>query len=79
MDYITARQAAEKWDISLRWVQVYLKDSRIDGAICLGRVWMIPKDVVKPFDRRVKNRIGTTYDTTLTHLCGMIKAVGREA
>ena len=54
MDYITARQAAEKWGVSLRWVQVYLKDGRIDGAIRFGRDWMIPKDAKKPVDGRLK-------------------------
>ena len=56
MDYITARQAAEKWDVSLRWVQVYLKDERIDGAVKFGRDWMIPKDTEKPRDPRKVRR-----------------------
>ena len=56
MDYITARQAAEKWDVSLRWVQVYLKNGRIEGAIRFGRDWMIPKDAEKPIDPRKAKR-----------------------
>ena len=52
MDYITAQQAADKWGVSLRWVQAYLKSSRIDGAIRFGHAWMIPKSAEKPTDPR---------------------------
>ena len=37
MKMITAQQAAEKWDISLRRVQDYCKKGRIDGAEACGR------------------------------------------
>jgi hypothetical protein len=56
MDYLTAQQAAEKWGISLRWVQTYLKQDRIEGAIRFGHAWMIPKDAEKPTDGRLKNK-----------------------
>ena len=54
MDYITAQQAAEKWGISLRWVQTYLKNKRIEGAVRFGHAWMIPKSAEKPVDSRLK-------------------------
>ena len=54
MDYITAQQTAEKWSVSLRWVQTYLKNGRIKGAVRFGYVWMIPKDANKPTDPRKK-------------------------
>lgn len=54
MDYITAQQAAEKWGVSLRWVQTYLKNERINGVIRFGHAWMIPKDAPKPVDGRIK-------------------------
>ena len=54
MDYITTQQAADKWGVSLRWVQTYLKDGRIEGAAQFGRAWMIPKDTPKPEDGRTK-------------------------
>ena len=56
MDYITAQQAADKWGVSLRWVQTYLKNNRIDGAIRFGRAWMIPKNTEKPSDARINNK-----------------------
>jgi len=54
MDYLTARQTAEKWGVSLRWVQALLKAGRIDGAIRPARDWLIPKDAKKPRDTRVE-------------------------
>lgn len=42
-DYMTAQEAAEKWNVSLRWVQRLCKAERIDGALYVGRVWLIPK------------------------------------
>ena len=56
MDYITAQQAADKWGVSLRWVQTYLTQGRIEGAVRFGRAWMIPKTADKPSDGRVNNR-----------------------
>ncbi|MCL2199948.1 MAG: helix-turn-helix domain-containing protein [Defluviitaleaceae bacterium] len=56
MYYMTAQQAAEKWGVSLRWVQAYLKDSRIEGAIRFGHAWMIPNVAQKPADRRFKKK-----------------------
>jgi hypothetical protein len=56
MDYITVRQAAEKWNVTPRWVQALVKRGSIDGVIRFGDVWMIPKDAQKPPDGRVNNR-----------------------
>lgn len=54
-DYMTAREAAEKWSVSLRWVQRLCKENRIGGAININRVWLIPKNAKKPADARFKN------------------------
>lgn len=43
-DYMTAQEAAEKWNVSMRWVQRLCKENRIDGAINVNRVWLIPKN-----------------------------------
>ena len=32
-EYMTAQEAAEKWEVSLRWVQRLCKDNRVDGVI----------------------------------------------
>ncbi|MDR1322614.1 MAG: response regulator [Gracilibacteraceae bacterium] len=56
MDYITVRQAAEKWGIKIRQVQNLLKMGRIPGAVQPARDWLIPKDAAKPADERRNNR-----------------------
>ena len=45
---MTVQETAEKWDVSLRWVQRLCKTERIDGAMYVGRVWLIPKNMEKP-------------------------------
>lgn len=42
-EYMTAQEAAEKWEVSLRWVQRLCKENRVKGAINVNRVWLIPK------------------------------------
>ncbi len=52
MDFITPKQAAEKWGISERRVQVLCSQGRIEGVFKLGYTWAIPKDTKKPEDAR---------------------------
>ena len=54
MKYITASQAAEKWNISQRRVQILCSEGRIDGVFKLGENWAIPEDSQKPTDGRTK-------------------------
>lgn len=44
MDYITTKEAAIKWGISDRRVLQYCNDNRIDRAVKMSNVWLIPKD-----------------------------------
>jgi hypothetical protein len=53
-EYMTAQEAAEKWNVSLRWVQRLCKGNRIEGAMNINRVWLIPKNAEKPQDMRFK-------------------------
>jgi len=58
MDYMTAKEAVEKWGITPRRVQVLCAQNIIPGTIRFGVTWAIPKDAVKPKDsryRRVRN------------------------
>ncbi len=52
MDYIAAKQAAERWGISLRRVQKLCSEGRIPGVERVGRDWLIPRDAEKPADAR---------------------------
>lgn len=54
MDYISVKEAAQKWEISERRVQKLCEESRIDGIQKFGRSWMIPKRAKKPIDLRKK-------------------------
>ena len=53
-EYMTAQEAAEKRNVSLRWVQRLCKEKRIEGVLNVNRVWLIPKDAKKPADARKK-------------------------
>lgn len=53
-EYMTALEAANKWNVSLRWVQRLCKENRIEGVLNINRVWLIPKDAKKPADARCK-------------------------
>ena len=55
MDYLSAKEIAEKWNISRRRVQILCEEGRIPGAFKLSDVWVIPKDAEKPADRRKAN------------------------
>ena len=48
MKYITAVEAATKWELSERSVRNYCAEGRVAGAILLGKTWMIPEDAAKP-------------------------------
>ena len=54
MQRITAQQASEKWDISLRRVQDLCRAGKIPGAERFGTHWMLPADAVRPVDGRRK-------------------------
>lgn len=52
MEYITVRQAAEKWGVSPRLVQKYCAQGRVEGARKFGACWEIPAGAAKPDDPR---------------------------
>ena len=45
MDYMTLKEASEKWGITPR---------RIPGAMKMATIWLIPKTAQKPMDGRRK-------------------------
>ncbi|MDD4111898.1 MAG: helix-turn-helix domain-containing protein [Herbinix sp.] len=52
MEFMTAKEAAEKWGITPRRVQVLCAEGRIPGAWRLGNAWAIPINSEKPRDGR---------------------------
>lgn len=54
MNYISVKEAAEKWGINSRRVQLLCNENRIVGAQRVGSYWVIPEDAEKPEDARKK-------------------------
>ena len=54
MEYLSLRQTAEKWGLSIRRVQTLCSMNRIPGAVKIGSYWAIPSDAEKPNDERKK-------------------------
>ena len=52
-DYLTIKEVAEKWNLTVRRVQKMCSDGLIPGVKRFGRAWAIPKDAEKPVDGRV--------------------------
>ncbi len=48
MNMMDAKQAAEKWGVTMRRVQGLCKEGKIKGATRWGRSWMIPAHAVLP-------------------------------
>lgn len=51
-DYISARDIANKWNISQRRVAIFCMEGRIKNAKKLGNMWLIPDTAEKPIDKR---------------------------
>ncbi|MBA9086443.1 Helix-turn-helix domain-containing protein [Anaerovirgula multivorans] len=54
MEYLTVKEAGEKWGITARMVNYYCSAGRIPGAIKKGNLWLIPANIEKPKDGRTK-------------------------
>ena len=54
LDWISPKDAAAKWGITLRQVQSLCSRGKIKDATRIGREWLIPKDAPKPIDGRTK-------------------------
>ena len=52
LSYISAKEAAEKWNISQRRVAILCAEERINGAMMVGNMWIIPSTAEKPIDKR---------------------------
>jgi excisionase family DNA binding protein len=52
MQYITVKQASERWGVSDRRIRVLCAQGRIEGVVREGRSYLIPADALKPVDGR---------------------------
>lgn len=54
MNYMTLKEASEKWGVTPRRVNYYCAGGRIPGAVKMAGVRLVPKDAEKPLDKRCK-------------------------
>lgn len=55
MEYITIKEASDKWGLSVRRVQTLCSEAQVEGAIRFSGVWAIPSIAKRPVDHRVKS------------------------
>ena len=48
MEYLSARETAEKWGVSMTMIRRYCTQDRIPGAVYRDGVWHIPEDAIRP-------------------------------
>ncbi len=46
--YMTAQQAANRWNVTPRQIQLWCKTKKIRGAEKWGRDWAIPQNAERP-------------------------------
>ena len=57
--FIRVKEASIKWNISERSVRNYCASGRVEGAILVGKTWMIPEDAKKPI--RSNEKVNKNY------------------
>ena len=62
MDYMTLKEAAEKWGVTPRRVNYYCAGGRIPGALKMAGVVLIAKKAEKPIDGRTKQGKGLHHE-----------------
>lgn len=50
MDYITLKEASQKWNVTPRQINYLCTSGRIPGAVKMATIWLIPKNAEKPVD-----------------------------
>lgn len=56
MNYMTLKEASEKWGISVRRINLLCSEGRLPGAVKRQNLWMIPSSSEKPSDGRRKKK-----------------------
>lgn len=54
MDYMTLKEASQKWNVTPRQINYLCAAGRIPGAMKVATIWLIPKTAEKPIDGRTK-------------------------
>ena len=61
--YLSVRQTADIWGVSMRCMDQFILEGRIPGCERFGRVWDVPADAIKPerFTPGVKSKRSSSY------------------
>lgn len=51
--YFTVKEIADLWELKPRTVQIMCANGKIPDAVKFGRNWAIPKNFVRPVDKRI--------------------------
>lgn len=81
MNYISVKDAAQRFHISERRMQKLCESNRISGCTMISGVWLIPEDVQKPTDERLSSIPANENVLSLTDLCKTLSisiATGRN-
>ncbi|MDR2546714.1 MAG: helix-turn-helix domain-containing protein [Lachnospiraceae bacterium] len=46
--YVKAEEMAERWNVSVRQVQLLCQNGKIEGSSKFGNAWAIPENTPKP-------------------------------
>lgn len=65
MEYMTVKETAKAWNVSVRTVNMYLNAGRVPGAIRKEHGWLVPADARKPEDRRRRQSGGPMESRTV--------------
>ena len=55
MEFITVKQAAERWGLSELRLLTMCNDGVSPGVLKFGHAWAIPENAEKPVDKRIKS------------------------
>ena len=53
--YKTISEIAEEWELKPRTIQIMCAKGKLEGATKVENVWVIPNDIEKPVDLRIKS------------------------
>lgn len=57
MEYLPIQEYSDRWNISKRRIQILCKEGRITGAKMIGNMWVIPENMARPSDARIKSPV----------------------
>ena len=75
MDMMKVSEAAERWGVTPRFVQMLCKEGRISGARQWGRAWMIPSDATYPTGGASNQVTAETANTDQHEIFNRVKRI----